>query len=678
MYTRLISTTIGLACCVFSPFSFGEANPQIDGIKQYDRFATFETLSPAGLVRADNRKKYLQFNALNREFALELEVNPKLSQGNVVWIGDEAKIEAPVVVHYKGKLKGEDDSWVRVTVRNGEMEGMIHSQAELFVVEPAKNHLEAQTGMLVYRLSDSDSGLPPGSCALENPVVSAQMSEYAPAFSERVDFQSLLAELNVTASAAVSKELTLGVILDHEFFQKHGENSANLVQTLINQIDGIYEAELGVSILIGKMAVFTTPNDPFSDATDASALLGELRQVVGSGENPVAGAGLTHLFTGKDLDGSTAGIAFLGTLCRGGVGVGLSSDFISSNRIMVLLTAHEVGHNFNAPHDNQETSVCASTPFGFIMNPFLSESLALTFSECSVGQISPALASATCLAPVVVNPAFQLSASDTVDPVTEGQNLTYELVIANTGQTTEAGLVLTGTLSPGLIFVSGDAGDGQCTSSNQGFACTLDVPPGTSMTTLVTATAATAGTQTLSADLISNSGTLASAAESTVVEVASVQTDVAVSVSASSGAKVQLPLTYTLKVQNTSAVTANDVTLVDQLSISVDFVSATTTQGSCATAGQVVTCQVGALGAGAQAQVTIEVSPTAAINVVNTAQVSSREDDANTRNNSATLTTTVAASGEDDGGNGAITGIWLLSFLLVFLLRLRRQKKRAV
>ena len=674
-HTRSIIGIIALLA--FSPFSVADDHPQIDGIKQYDRFSLLDIPSATVFGKAASSKKFMQFNALGQDFNLELEVNDRLSQDRIQWIGDEGKtLSEGVSTHYKGKLKGEDSSWVRITLRDGVIEGMIRHKGELYVVEPAKNHLEARSGMLMYRLSESETGLPPGTCALENPVVSKQMDQFTPALSQNIDFPALLSELNVTASATVSKELSLGVVLDHEFFQKHGDNSANLVQTLINQIDGIYEEELGVSIRIGKIAVFTTPNDPFTDATDASALLGELRQLVASADNPVAGAGLTHLFTGKDLDGSTAGIAFVGTLCRSDAAVGLSSDFIDTNRIMVLLTAHEVGHNFNAPHDNQDGSACASTPFGFIMNPFLSNSLEFNFSDCSLAQINPVVSRVSCLTPVAN--LFDLSIADILVPVVEGQNFTYDLETTNSG--TESDFVLTGTLSPGLTFVSGDPDDGECTSSNQGFACTLKIPPETRAVTLITVTAATAGTQTLSADLTSASGALASASKSTLISAAPAPIDVAVSASVSSAAKVRMPLTYTFQVKNNSDVTANAVTLVDQLSISLDFVSANTTQGTCSSLAQTVTCPLGALTPGRQVSVTIETSPTAAINVINTVQVSSREDDANTANNTATTTTSVAAADDDggddgDGGNGALTGAWVLSFLLVFLLRLRRSKQ---
>jgi hypothetical protein len=172
------------------------------------------------------------------------------------------------------------------------------------------------------------------------------------------------------------------------------------MQNILNQIDGIYQSELGVTLHVAGTVVFTTSADPFSNTTDPVALLQEFSSYRAAASGVVRTAGLAHLFTNREIDSNVIGIAWLGTLCNSYYGTGLSQDFTSDNKSLVLLTAHEIGHNFNAPHDNQSGSVCGSTSFGYIMNPWVSTSLALQFSSCSKNQISPEIAGASCLSTV--------------------------------------------------------------------------------------------------------------------------------------------------------------------------------------------------------------------------------------------------------------------------------------
>ncbi|MFQ5806245.1 MAG: immunoglobulin domain-containing protein, partial [Phycisphaerae bacterium] len=60
---------------------------------------------------------------------------------------------------------------------------------------------------------------------------------------------------------------------------------------------------------------------------------------------------VAHLMTGKDLNGGVIGIAWLGVICNTSQGYGLSqSRFTGNFTNRVGLTAHEVGHNWDAVH----------------------------------------------------------------------------------------------------------------------------------------------------------------------------------------------------------------------------------------------------------------------------------------------------------------------------------------
>ena len=100
--------------------------------------------------------------------------------------------------------------------------------------------------------------------------------------------------------------------------------------------------------------------------------------------------------TGKDLDGTTAGIAYVRTVCDVENGVSISSRSYGTT-ISALIMAHELGHNFGAEHDGEPGTSCASVSGGFIMASSVSGYS--TFSQCSIDSMQPVLAAASCVTP---------------------------------------------------------------------------------------------------------------------------------------------------------------------------------------------------------------------------------------------------------------------------------------
>jgi uncharacterized repeat protein (TIGR01451 family) len=100
-------------------------------------------------------------------------------------------------------------------------------------------------------------------------------------------------------------------------------------------------------------------------------------------------------------------------------------------------------------------------------------------------------------------------------------------------------------------------------------------------------------------------------------------------------------LTYTIGVRNNGPDTATNVVVTDSLPSDVTFVSASTAQGSCLGAQQVITCQLGTMPAGSSATITVIVEPTATGTITNTAVVSGRETESDTSNNTASADTRV-------------------------------------
>jgi uncharacterized repeat protein (TIGR01451 family) len=105
-------------------------------------------------------------------------------------------------------------------------------------------------------------------------------------------------------------------------------------------------------------------------------------------------------------------------------------------------------------------------------------------------------------------------------------------------------------------------------------------------------------------------------------------------------------IVYTITVRNVGANDATSVVVTDALPAAkdVDFVSVSSTGGTCQRTGSTVTCQLGQLNAGTTATVTMVVQAKKDGTLSNTATVAS-PDDTNPANNSATATTRVTKPG---------------------------------
>ncbi|HEV7428831.1 MAG TPA: Calx-beta domain-containing protein [Thermoanaerobaculia bacterium] len=100
-------------------------------------------------------------------------------------------------------------------------------------------------------------------------------------------------------------------------------------------------------------------------------------------------------------------------------------------------------------------------------------------------------------------------------------------------------------------------------------------------------------------------------------------------------------VTYTIIVLNNGVTGASNVVVSDTLPAGTTFVSALTTQGTCAN-GSPITCALGSIANGASATITLTLKmPNSTTSVSNTASVAAAENDPNTNNNSATALTAV-------------------------------------
>ncbi len=333
---------------------------------------TFTPASKAGAAKLD-------FTAFGRDFRLQLATNEPLAR---LATGTSLQL-------YKGTLEGIEGSWARIAIHDGLARGMIWDGQELFVVDAAPDGVnDGALGTTLFKLSDA---------VLERGISLADDAVDVPRNAGEA-YDDMLGELSSrtrVSKGEATQSLNVSILADAAVLARFpGDAQArDAILTRLNNVDGIFSSQLGVGLHVESVDIAGDLAANLSATTDSSALLEELGQLRGR-TSRLYSTGLTHLFTGRDLNGNTAGIAYTLALCSPRFAASLTM-FHSSVALDTLMTAHEIGHVFGAPHDGVQA--CAATPQNrFIMTPTLDTSVS-SFSQCSLEQINKVIDSYSCL-----------------------------------------------------------------------------------------------------------------------------------------------------------------------------------------------------------------------------------------------------------------------------------------
>ena len=77
-------------------------------------------------------------------------------------------------------------------------------------------------------------------------------------------------------------------------------------------------SQLGVKVSLAPLTIFRTCKRSLHQVQGVGPALDELK-TFRSGSPAQLALGITHLMTGRDLDGDTVGIAYIGSVCSGPV-----------------------------------------------------------------------------------------------------------------------------------------------------------------------------------------------------------------------------------------------------------------------------------------------------------------------------------------------------------------------
>jgi hypothetical protein len=576
-----------------------------------------------------------QFDAYGRRFSLTLTDNDRVLQKLSV----QRKSELARYRMLRGSLDGAPGSWVRLTEFSGFVEGAIWDGHDLYTVTRYESiapfvttPIDAAPGQtVVYRLSDSRDVLPRGFCALSGDTAAGDTQSKA---SNGLDqYRAVMQEIQggmVTPS--LTRQIEISLIADSAFQAAEAVDPTGAMLARLNIVEGIFSEQVGLLVLATDVRLVPAGNDPFTSTKGATLLeqLGTYRAATPE----VRARGLAHLMTGKDLDGTTAGIAYVGTVCDVERGASLSSRSYGTT-ISALIMAHELGHNFGAEHDGESGTTCAGVGGGFIMAPSVSGYT--TFSQCSIDAMLPVIASASCISPAEY-------ADVTVEtPITSvagegGLPFTLPFVVRSQGNTGADDAVLTVTLpnNPAFTVDSVASSLGSCSVAGLNATCALgSMAPETTAQVSVIAHSSSAANFAVQARVTADNDRLTSNNNRQLPVSIRSGIDVAVALSTSAAeVAVGSPFEVYADVSSRRAMTVRNGVL--SLSLNQPVTSASMAGGVCTINASSISCSLADLPSGTTRRLTVQATAQAAGSLFAGVNVSAVGDGDFTNNNANT------------------------------------------
>lgn len=321
---------------------------------------------------------------------------------------------------YKGSVLGQPAGEARFTIDENVIEGMIITTDEWYFVEEARKYSSTAraTDYLVYKASDviPDDNL---TCAIT--------------LKEEIDLKMEQLPRITPELVSPMRVVEVATEADFDFVTALGGSAEanNEILSIMNQVQGIYETQVGLSFSIVFQHTWDTAADPYSATGDASAMLHEFRNYWNA-NFAATSRDTAVLWTGRSMSG--AGIAFLGVVCSAPTfSYGLSVR-MSNNLFKVSVPAHEIGHNLDAGHSDG-TAGCENT----IMQAVATSSTTFNFCQLSIDQMANYVnGNSSCLA--LAGSGSQIQFSSANYSVNESVG-TATLTITRTGSTSGSATV---------------------------------------------------------------------------------------------------------------------------------------------------------------------------------------------------------------------------------------------
>jgi len=281
----------------------------------------------------------------NMSYTLELEPHSIRADGYQVFMQDDEgelyEVPAGPIRTLRGSIAELEGSVVAGSLMNDGLYARIRlADGQEFWMEPVGEKIDGLTAN-VYAFYRTQDIIPSGgTCAADDHMDVASILAMQANYNPHGEYRG-----NVICTAQ------LGCDTDYEYYQDWGSQTESRINQVINSINSQYEDELSLTHEITTVIVRSSSNDPYT-SNDAGTLLDQFQSEWNSNQGSIP-RDLAHLFTGRNLNSGTIGIAWLGSVCSTSYAYGLAqSDCCGSFGCTTDLSAHEIGHGWSAGHVN--------------------------------------------------------------------------------------------------------------------------------------------------------------------------------------------------------------------------------------------------------------------------------------------------------------------------------------
>ncbi len=264
--------------------------------------------------------------------------------------GQLREVEAPPLRTYRGTVQGQPLSRVAAALKDGQLWAVVAQESgEVWFIQPLSELGLAgapNASHVIYR--GEDVAPVDGFCGADDiPQPLPDRGDLGPGGDP---------------TAGTGLEVTdIAFDADREYFllnQSSVPNTVHDIEFVMIFVEAIYENKTDITYEVTTIVVRTAEPDPYSSSFCGS-LINQFANTWNTAPEVFIRRDMAQLFTGKNLN-DCVGIASLGTVCNTFSAYSLvQSKFTNNFALRVGLSAHELGHNWNAFH-------CSSPPPGCV------------------------------------------------------------------------------------------------------------------------------------------------------------------------------------------------------------------------------------------------------------------------------------------------------------------------
>ncbi len=291
---------------------------------------------------------------------LELErFNPFTNGAQIISVdaqGNERALDLSADIHLRGHLAGDESQIAYIAITPFGTSGYIEHDGQPHVVSTGAYSGQAKVAEDLFVFPSDMLNLAPlgQNCAVDvnNPRFNPLGIQMSP---ERESHDS-----TANQGSPPARNATIALETDYEFsnvlFGGNTTASASYATSLFAAISTIYDRDVNMTVSLSYLRTYESNNDPYG-GSDIGDFLDQVQDEFNTGAEANIERSNVHGLSARNLGG---GVAYFPSTCSDFWSIGVSANLDgffpnplqdnSHNNWDIMVTAHELGHNFGSGH----------------------------------------------------------------------------------------------------------------------------------------------------------------------------------------------------------------------------------------------------------------------------------------------------------------------------------------